>query len=101
MNNLGYDVVTLRDEKQLGLKNGDVAQLAIIKHATIITLDSDFLSIRRELQKKCKIIYIKIHPRDPKIIAKIVQKYLKDAVAKLSIPGKIIISENDFEFKLP
>ena len=48
-----------------------------------------------------KIIYIKIHPRDPKMIAKIIQKYLKDAATKLNNPGKIILSENDIEFESP
>ena len=101
INNLGYKVITLKDEKQLGIKNGEVAELSIKKNAIIITLDSDFLSIKKELQKKSKIIYIRIHPRDPKIIANIIQKYLEDAVTKLNDPGKIIISENDLEFESP
>lgn len=87
INNFGYKTTTLKDE------------LSIKKNAIIITLDSDFLSIKKELQKKCKIIYIKTHPRDPKIIAKILQKYLEDAVTKLNNPGKIIVSENDIKFE--
>ena len=101
INNLGYEVITLRDEDQLGIKNGEVAELSIKRNAIIITLDSDFLLLNKELQKKSKIIYIKIHPRDPKIIATIVQNYLNDAVSKLNNPGKIILSEKEIKFELP
>ena len=55
INNLGHEAITLKDEKQLGIKNGEVAELSIKKNAIIITLDSDFLSIKKELQKKSKI----------------------------------------------
>jgi len=99
INNLGHEVITLKDENQLGIKNGEVAALSIKKNAIIITLDSDFLSIKKELQKKSKIIYINIHPRDPKIIAKIIQRYLEVAATKLNNPGKIVLSENDIEFE--
>ena len=101
INNLGYEIITLKDEYKLGIKNGEVAELSIKKNAIIITLDSDFLSINKELQKRSKIIYIKIHPRDPKIIATIVQKYLDDAVSKLNNPGKIILSESEIRFESP
>jgi len=101
INKLGYGAITLKDERQIGIKNGEVAELSIKKNAIIITLDSDFLSIKKELQKKSKIIYIKIHPRDPKIIATIVQKYLNDAVTKLNTPGKIILSEKEIKFESP
>lgn len=101
INNLGHEAITLKDEVQLGIKNGEVAELSIRKKAIIITLDSDFLSIKKELQEKSKIIYIKIHPRDPKIIALIVQKYLDDAVSKLNKPGKVILSEKEIKFESP
>lgn len=101
INNLGYETITLKDENKLGIKNGEVAELSIKKNAIIITLDSDFLSIKKELLKSCKIIYIRLHPRDPKIIATIVQKYLDDAVNKLNNPGKIILSEKEIKFESP
>ena len=49
INDLGYEAITLKDENQLGIKNGEVAKFSIIKKATIVTLDSDFLSIKKEL----------------------------------------------------
>ncbi|MFW9970375.1 MAG: DUF5615 family PIN-like protein [Candidatus Odinarchaeota archaeon] len=101
INNLGHEAITLKEENQLGIKNDEVAELSIKRNDIIITLDSDFLLLNKELQKKSNIIYIKIHPRDPKIIATIVQYYLNDAVSKLNNPGKIILSENDLKFELP
>ena len=81
INDLGHEAITLRDVNKLGMRNGEVAKLSIIKNVTIITLDSDFLSIKKDLQKKSKIIYIKIHPRDPKIIAKIIAFDVSPTVA--------------------
>ena len=101
INNLGHEAFTLKDEKKLRIKNGEVAELSLRRNAIIITLDSDFLSIKKELQKKSKIKYIKLHPRDPKIIGKIVQKYLEDTIGKLSNPGKVTLTENDIKFEKP
>lgn len=101
INNLGHEAINLKDENKLGIKNGEVAELSIEKNAIIITSDSDFLSIKKELQKRSRIIYIRIHPRDPKVIATIVQKYLDDAVNKLNNPGKIILSEKEIKFESP
>lgn len=98
---LGYSAVTLKDENKLGIKNGSVAELSLDLNATIITLDSDFLSIKKELQSKSKIIYIKIHPRDPKEISQIIRNNIKDAIAKLNNPGKVIITRNDLKFESP
>ncbi len=47
--NLGYEAITLKDENKLGIRNGEVAELSIRKNAIIITLDSDFLLIKKEL----------------------------------------------------
>ena len=101
INSLGHEAITLKDENQLGIKNGEVAELSININATIITLDSDFLSIKKLLQENCRIIYIKIHPRDPVIIGQIIKTHLEQAVNKLNIPGKIILSENDIKFENP
>ena len=36
----------------LGIKNGEVAELALKEDAIIITLDSDFLQLQKAVQKK-------------------------------------------------
>lgn len=77
---LGYNAITLHDENKLGIKNGEVADLAIKKDAIIITLDTDFLTIKKDLQVKSKIIYVKIHPRDPKIINELIKTNLDECI---------------------
>ena len=91
---LGFDVFTLHDFDMLGIQNGEVAKLALKEKAIIITLDSDFLRLNKSLQKKSRIIYIKIHPRDPKKIRELLYNGLKDYISKLSVPCKLIITED-------
>ena len=95
---LGFDVFTLHDFNMLGIKNGEVAELALKEKAIIITLDSDFLQLNKNLQKKSRIIYIKIHPRDPKKVRELLNVGLKKYVSKLSVPFKLIITEDDTTF---
>ena len=95
IHNLGLDVFTLHDFNMLGIQNGEVANLALKENAVIITLDSDFLQLNKSLQKKSRIIYIKIHPRDPKIIRSLLNRSLKKHISKLNAPCKLIITEDD------
>ena len=90
---LGFSVFTLHDFNMLGIKNGDVAKLAIKEKAIIITLDSDFLMLNKDLQKKSRIVYIKIHPWDPRKVAELLRNNLKDSISKLNSPCKLIITE--------
>jgi predicted nuclease of predicted toxin-antitoxin system len=95
---LGYEALTLHDFNKLGIQNGEVAELALKENAIIITLDSDFLQLSESLQKKCRIIYIKIHPRDPKKIRELIQHNLKEIVPKLTKPCKLIVTEENIFF---
>ena len=92
---LGFNVFTLHDFNKLGIQNGEVAKLALRENAIIITLDSDFLKLNKNLQKKSRIIYIKIHPRDPKKVKELLHNSLKKYISKLDSPCKIVITEND------
>ena len=95
IHDLGFDVFTLHDFDMLGIHNGEVVKLAIKEKAIIITLDSDFLKLNKTLQKKSRIIYIKIHPRDPKKIRELLNNGLKKYTSKLNTPCKLIITEDD------
>jgi len=79
----------------LGIKNGDVAILTLKENAIIITLDSDFLQLNKSLQKKSRVIYIKINPRDPKKIKQLLYNGLKKYVSKLNTRCKLIITEDN------
>ena len=92
---LGFDVFTLHDFNKLGIQNGEVAELALKEKAIIITLDADFLQLNKSFQKQSRVVYIKIHPRDPKKIRELLIINLKKYVSKLNKPCKLIISEDD------
>jgi len=42
-----------------------------------------------------RVIYIKIHPRDPKKIRELLYNGLKEYASKLNIPCKLIITEDN------
>ena len=77
IHDLGFNIFTLHDFNKLGIQNGEVAKLALKEKAIIITLDSDFLKLNKNLQKRSRIIYIKIHPRDPKKVRDLLHNGLK------------------------
>jgi len=95
IHDLGFNVFTLHDFNKLGIQNGEVAKLALKEKAIIITLDSDFLKLNKNLQKKSRIIYIKIHPRDPKKVRDLLHNGLKKYISELNTPCKIVITEDD------
>lgn len=86
----------LSDLKKTGISNGAVANLAIQLDAVIITCDSDFLSLNRDLQKKSSIIYLKIHPRDPIVLVRRLEEVLDLIVEQGSQPGKTVITNSDY-----
>ena len=95
INTLGYEAFTLHDFDMLGIQNGELANLALNENLIIITLDSDFLRLKKTLQKKSRIIYIKIHPRDPKKIREIINNNLKNIIPKLNSPCILTITEDN------
>ena len=91
----GFEAFTLHDFNMLGIQNGKVAELALNNNAIILTLDSDFLNLNRNLQLKSRIVYIKLHPRDPVKLRKIVDSFLKKYSLKLNNSFKLTITETD------
>ena len=96
---LGHEGFSLHDFNRLGIKNGEVANLALREDAVVITLDSDFLQLKKALQKKSRIIYIKIHPRDPIKIKDLINQNLNKYLSKLISPCKLIITEDKTELE--
>ena len=91
---LGHETLLLHAFNKLGIKNGEVAELALRENSIILTLDSDFLQLKKDLQKKSRIVYIQIHPRDPKKIREIINTHLKNYALMLDKPCKLIITED-------
>ena len=55
--------------------------------------------MNEDLQKKSRIIYIKIHPRDPKKIRELLFNGLKEYISKLKVACKLIITEDNMIFE--
>ncbi len=97
----GHEGLLLSDLHQQGISNGSVVQLAAQMKAIIITCDSDFLSLKKSLQLNGRIIYVKIHPRHPPVILKVIEKNLDFCIEQLKKPGKVILTESTREYKSP
>lgn len=86
---LGYSVETIQALGMQGRSNGEVAELSLKQNFILITFDSDFTVLRKDLQDKLRIIYIKIHPRDPKVACDLLEQYLEECLKKLIVPNTI------------
>lgn len=93
LRNRGYDAIRLSELISPRARNSEVAKLAIVKKRIIITLDSDFFVLRRELQQKAKIVFIEVHPRDPVRITKLVESYIQDCVNALKRKNLITLTD--------
>ncbi|MHA2296805.1 MAG: DUF5615 family PIN-like protein [Candidatus Hodarchaeales archaeon] len=88
-----YIAVTIQELNKRGISNGEVAELAIDQDYVIITFDEDFTVLKEELRKRVKIIYIKIHPRDPRKAKELLEKHLQESLKKLKTPKIVWITE--------
>jgi len=95
----GHNRILLRDLHKQGISNGSVVQLAAQMQAIIITCDADFLSLKKTLQLASRIIYVKIHPRHPPLLVRIIEENLEFCLKQLQQPGKVILTESSREFK--
>lgn len=88
-----FEVVRLIDMGLARLKNSEVAELAIRESKIVITLDSDFLRLRRNLLSKVKVIFIDVHPRDPALIARLIDKFVNECIETLKRKNIVILTE--------
>lgn len=87
----GLNVTAVLGSAGRGLTNGEVAQIAISEDRIVITLDADFLSLRRNLVQT-KVIYVSVHPRNPRVISEIIEKHLDACVTMLGAVNAVILS---------
>jgi predicted nuclease of predicted toxin-antitoxin system len=99
----GYKCITLQQLKKRGILNGAVVQIAIKSQAILITCDTDFLNLKKELQIPARIVFIYVHPRDPiKIesllklnISRCIEELLNPGVMKLTLEEVLYISPEE------
>ena len=97
----GHSIQTLIELKKQGIQNGAVAVLAKNQQAIIITRDTDFLKLERNLQNKSRIIVLLINPPDPTVILHQLNEYLHRCLEHLKNPGKVIITNSNCIFLKP
>ena len=88
-----FKATTIQDLKKRSVSNGEVAKSALKLQSIIITFDKDFTILKKDLLSKSRVIYIKIHPRDPIVAKKLLDKYLDRCVSKLESPGIIELTK--------
>ena len=96
-----FECKTLNELHKLGITNGEVVKMAIETHYVIITCDSDYLNLKKSVQNQIRVIYIKLHPRDPVKLVELFSKNLELCLNYLNETGKVIITESDCVFKKP
>lgn len=92
---------TLQELNKRQYKNGDVARLAIEKDAILITVDADFLNIKKNLLVNARIIYIHVHPTLPNEIVKVLEDHLDSCLADLKNPGTITLTQDTYLIQRP
>jgi predicted nuclease of predicted toxin-antitoxin system len=95
----GHNALILDDLNKRGISNGEVAQLSIKKKAIIITFDSDFLKLKKNIEAEIRAIYIDLHPRDPKIACNLLKTHLDSCLDLLKVPKIIILIKEGYFVK--
>jgi predicted nuclease of predicted toxin-antitoxin system len=97
----GHECTTLQQLHKRGIMNGDVVQIAIKSRAILITCDTDFLNLKKELQFEARILYIYVHPRDPIMIESILKQNIIRCLKELQNPGVLRLSKEEISFISP
>ena len=90
----GYAIDTVQELGKRGISNGDVAQIALKLAAVLITFDEDFIILNKDLAAKSRVIFIKLHPRDPRIASMLIEKHLEECLNYLKSPRIIKLTIN-------
>ena len=78
-----FGVELVVDALGVGTANHVIAERAIRTDDVILTFDEDFLRLRPGIKNRTKIIYIKIHPRDPREAERLLDKWIDKCIAML------------------
>ncbi|MBD3186270.1 hypothetical protein GF325_05535 [Candidatus Bathyarchaeota archaeon] len=89
----------MQDLNQRQLRNGAVANLAIDKNAILITVDSDFLDLKKNIQEQARIIYVKVHPSIPENILELIENNLESCIKDLKEPGTILLTPGNYNLE--
>jgi predicted nuclease of predicted toxin-antitoxin system len=77
----------------VGARNHNIAELGRQSGDIILTFDEDFLRLQSELRRRVKVIYIKIHPRDPRVAQRLVERWIEKCVKFLEKADAVKLAE--------
>ncbi len=80
-------------ETARGLRNSDIAHMAIKERRIILTMDSDFLKFERQLQRMIRIILVKAHPVSTAKIAEILDRNLSMCLKLIKRKRIIVLTQ--------
>lgn len=79
----GLDVLLSVNELGVGASNHEIAEQAIESRDIVLTFDEDFLSLRPDIKQSAKVIYVELHPRDPREAERLLDQSIEKCIAML------------------
>lgn len=75
------------------MKNSRIAELAIRESRIVVTGDKDFLALRKDLQINVKVIHVRVHPKDPVNIIRLIDRYIERGLKALEKTNIVQLTE--------
>ncbi len=79
----GFQVVLATAKLGTGAANHEIAEQAVRAGDIILTFDEDFLRLRPEIKQLAKVIYFRLHPRDPRQAQRLLSKWIDKCIVML------------------
>ena len=96
----GYDVLTMQETGFIGVKNGEVAELANKEKRTLITRDMHFCNILKFPPENYNgIIVLKIRPDNTSQVHDNLLNFLKKYTKEKIVQTLVIIDHNKFRIR--
>lgn len=89
----GFEAILVTEALGVGVKNHDVAELARHAQHIIITFNEDFLRFRSDIKPLVKVIYIQMHPPDPRKADEMLDKWIEACLKILHDSGAVRSTE--------
>lgn len=88
---LGHDAFDMSDLNMLSAKNGEIGKKVIESDAILVTLDEDFLQMKKEIKAKIRVIHLHVDPPDPLVAEKLLKSKINSCIGRLRRPGIITL----------
>ena len=90
----GFEVNLVVEILGAGTVNHKIVEQAMRSNDIILTFDEDFRRLRPEVNRLPKVVYFRLHPRDPREAERLLSKWIGKCVAMLE-KGNVVILAKD------